>query len=65
MRKKQNVTKLKKWDQRVLQFGNGIKWQHGRSWFGFFSGGTQLNVVGAWGRKANLLKSGRWKGSNG
>ena len=65
MRKKQNVTKLKQWDQRVLKQGNGIKWQNHRSWFGFFSKETQLNVVGAWGRKANLLKSGRWKGSNG
>ena len=65
MRKKQNVTKLKQWDQRVLKNGNGIKWQNFRSWFGFFAGTTQLNVIGAWGRKANLLKSGRWKGSNG
>ena len=60
-----NVTKLKKWDQRVLKNGNGMKWESHRSWFGFFAGNTQLNVIGAWGRKANLLFTGRWKGSNG
>jgi len=55
------MTKLKKWDQRVLKKGNGIKWQSHRSWLYFFRGETQLNVVGAWGRKANLLFAGRWK----
>tara|TARA_B100000214_G_C23973842_1_gene631617 strand:+ start:5937 stop:6116 length:180 start_codon:yes stop_codon:yes gene_type:complete len=58
------MTKLKKWDHRVLSKGNGIKWESHRSWFGFFAGKTQFNVVGAWGRKVNLLFSGRWKGSN-
>lgn len=65
MRQKQNVTKLRKWDQRVLKGGNRIKWHSHRSWFGLFTGSTQLNVIGAWGRKANLLFTGRWKGSNG
>ena len=58
------MQKLKKWDQRVLANGNGVKWQSHRSWFGFFSRQTQEDVLGAWGRKRNLLKSGSWKGSN-
>ena len=65
MRQNQNVTKLKKWDQRVLANGNGIVWQTNRSWLRYFVGETQSDVVGAWGRKANLLFAGRWKGSNG
>tara|TARA_R100000655_G_C2944668_1_gene186280 strand:- start:458 stop:640 length:183 start_codon:yes stop_codon:yes gene_type:complete len=55
------MNKLKKWDQRVLENGNGIKWQSNRSWFGFFVGITQFSVIGAWGRKANLLWLGTWK----
>lgn len=48
------MTKLKKWDQRVLANGNGIVWQTKRSWFGFFVGETQSDVVGAWGLRRNL-----------
>jgi len=52
---------LKKWDQRVLRQGNGEKWESHRSWFGFFCGRTQKAVIGAWGRKINLLWCGNWK----
>lgn len=55
------MAKLKKWDQRVLANGNGVKWQCHRSWFGFFVGSTQSDVLGAWGRKRNLIWMGTWK----
>ena len=48
------MTKLKKWDQRVLANGNGMKYQSKRSWFGYFAKKTQFNVIGAWGLRRNL-----------
>ena len=53
------MTKLKKWDQRVLSNGNGMKWQSNKSWFGFFVGATQFNVIGAWGLRRNLAWAGQ------
>ena len=58
------MQKISKWDERVLKEGNGIKWKAGRCWFGFFNNRTQACVINAWGRKKNLLFTGRWKGSN-
>ncbi len=58
------MTKNKKWDQRVLANGNRQEWVTGSIWFGVSSMKTLVLVVGAWGRKANLLFTGRWKGSN-
>ena len=53
------MTKLKKWDERVLKNGNGIKYQIRRSWFGFFVVHTESNVIGAWGLRRNLAWTGQ------
>ena len=55
---------LNKWDMHVITNGNREKWRSSRSWFGISLLRTLYKVVGAWGRKRNLLKSGSWKGSN-
>tara|TARA_R100000458_G_C8273001_1_gene247821 strand:- start:2570 stop:2755 length:186 start_codon:yes stop_codon:yes gene_type:complete len=58
------MTYLKNWDRDVIANGNKEKWRSSRSWFGISELRTLYKVVGAWGRKRNLLKSGSWKGSN-
>ena len=56
---------FKKWDMQVIAEGNREKWRSSRSWFGVSLLRTLYKVVGAWGRKRNLLKAGVWKGDNG
>ena len=58
------MSRLKKWDQRVLAHGNQSKWTN-HCWFGVWFGVTQSDVIGAWRRKINLLWLGCWKGDNG
>ncbi len=57
------MSKLKQWDRKVLALGNGVQWlslvryrTEGK--------GHQPRVLGAWGRKRNILWLGAWKGSN-
>ncbi len=57
------MSKLKQWDMKALLRGN---WEKSLSVVAYrtekFS--TQIRVVGAWGRKINLIWLGQWKGSN-
>jgi hypothetical protein len=56
-------SRLKKWDLDAVIKGNWEQWLSvGR----YREEGirTQIAVVGAWGRKTNLLWLGRWKGDN-
>lgn len=55
--------KLRKWDQKVLALGNGVQWLS-LARYRTEGEGTQPRVLGAWGRKINLLWLGQWKGSN-
>ena len=57
------MTRLQKWDLDALEKGNWEKWlctARYRSEVEY----TQSSVVGAWGRKINILWLGQWKGSN-
>ncbi len=57
------MTRLQKWDQKVLLLGNGIQWLslfRYRKKLSF----SQTTVIGAWGRKRNIIWMGSWKGSN-
>ena len=57
------MTRLQQWDRTVLLLGNGTQWL---SSFRYRTENfcTQKKVIGAWGRKRNLLWLGAWKGSN-
>ena len=61
--RKVNLSRLKKWDQKVLTLGNGVKWLNLARYRGRDIK-TQGGVLNAWGRKINLLWLGQWKGSN-
>ena len=57
------MTRFKKWDLDALIKGNWEKWlctERYRSKVEY----TQSAVLGAWGRKTNLLWLGAWKGTN-
>jgi hypothetical protein len=57
------MTRLQKWDRKVLLLGNGVQWL---SLFRYRKkiSDTQKTVIGAWGRKRNIIWMGSWKGSN-
>lgn len=54
------MSKLKQWDQKVLALGNGVQWLSLDRYRGEGED-TQKRVLGAWGRKINLLWLGAWK----
>ena len=57
------MSKLKKWDLNAVFKGNWEKWLSiERYRTGITT--TQSSVIGAWGRKRNILWLGTWKGSN-
>ena len=53
------MARLKKWDQKVLDLGNGVCWLSTASWFGFITFKTEIRILNAWGRKRNLSWLGR------
>tara|TARA_R100000773_G_C4219428_1_gene118016 strand:+ start:2456 stop:2638 length:183 start_codon:yes stop_codon:yes gene_type:complete len=55
------MTRLQKWDQRVLSNGNRMTWVRGSLWFGISRMETLFEAIGAWGRKRNLIWLGSWK----
>ena len=58
------MTRLQKWDKRVIAHGNRQEWIKGSIWFGFSNMRTLKTVVGAWGLKRNLIWMGTWKVGN-
>ncbi len=57
------MDRLKKWDLNALAKGNWDKWLSVHMYRTEVKG-TQKTVIGAWGRKRNILWMGSWKGSN-
>jgi len=57
------MSKLEQWDQKVLALGNGVQWLS-LVQYRTEGKGTQKKVIGAWGRKRNIIWLGAWKGSN-
>jgi len=62
--KKGKMDRLKKWDQKVLELGNGVCWKSTASWYRFIKFCTEIKILNAWGRKKNLIWMGSWKGDN-
>lgn len=54
------MKKLKRWDLDALEKGNWEKWL-GAVRYRSEVECTQSTVVGAWGRKINILWNGQWK----
>ena len=57
------MKKLKRWDLDALEKGNWEQWLCIEKYRTRITN-TQSAVIGAWGRKINILWSGQWKGSN-